>query len=71
VIDRILPEGSMLGVLWGKSNAAGRPHLLVQHLLDTAAVGELIWARYLAPSVRDAWDEVTDGSGGALIGRLA
>jgi CRISPR-associated endonuclease/helicase Cas3 len=54
-------------VLWGKSNAGGRPNLLVQHLLDTAAVAELMWAQFLAPSVRDDWDVVTEGRGSELF----
>jgi CRISPR-associated endonuclease/helicase Cas3 len=52
-----------VGVLWGKSSAAGRAHLLVAHLLDTAAVAEVMWSGFLAPSVRSAWDDATDGRG--------
>jgi CRISPR-associated endonuclease/helicase Cas3 len=40
---------------------------LVQHLLDTAAVGELIWDRYLAPAVRSRVDACCDGLGRALF----
>lgn len=41
-----------LGALWGKSakRAGGRANLLLSHLLDTAAVAELIWDRYFGPS---------------------
>lgn len=43
-----------LGALWGKSagRGGGYRNLLVQHLLDTAAVAELIWDCYLAEAVR-------------------
>ena len=59
----ILREQAELAVLWGKSDAGGQPNLLVQHLLDAAAVGELIWARFLAPTVKNAWDTATGGHG--------
>ncbi|OYN89425.1 CRISPR-associated helicase/endonuclease Cas3 [Parenemella sanctibonifatiensis] len=39
--------------LWAKSDAGGKPHSLVGHLLDTAAVAELIWTDYLAPAARE------------------
>jgi CRISPR-associated endonuclease/helicase Cas3 len=42
-------------------------HLLVAHLLDTAAVAELMWARYLAPSVKDRLDACTENRGRALF----
>ncbi|MRH93423.1 CRISPR-associated helicase Cas3' [Nocardia sp. SYP-A9097] len=49
-----------MGALWGKSAAlaGGRTNLLLSHLFDTAAVGELIWDHYLAESVRDMLSEV-------------
>lgn len=56
-----------VSVLWGKSDADGVPNALVQHLLDTAAVGEIIWDRYLAPGVRSRLDECWGGSGRALF----
>lgn len=60
-----------LNVLWGKSKAgpAGgyRVNLLLQHLLDTAAVGELIWDRFLAPGVRVRIDDSCDGHGRVLF----
>jgi CRISPR-associated endonuclease/helicase Cas3 len=60
-----------LGVLWGKSKAGPegdcRVNLLLQHLLDTAAVGELIWDRFLAPGVRARIDESCDGRGRTLF----
>ncbi|MEU7754287.1 CRISPR-associated helicase Cas3' [Micromonospora sp. NPDC049171] len=49
--------------LWGKSNAGGRPNLLLQHLLDTAAVAEVIWDRYLAPRVKGWLNEVSGNKG--------
>ncbi|MEU4826865.1 CRISPR-associated helicase Cas3' [Actinomadura sp. NPDC023710] len=47
-------------MLWGKSagRAGGRSNLLLQHLLDTAAVAELIWDYYLSPSIRRALNAV-------------
>ncbi|MER7283947.1 CRISPR-associated helicase Cas3' [Dactylosporangium sp. NPDC000244] len=56
-----------LAPFWGKSNAGGRPNLLVQHLLDAAAVGELIWDRYLAPAARDRLDACCGGRGRQLF----
>lgn len=54
-----------LGALWGKSakRAGGRRNLLLSHLLDTAAVAELMWDLYLAPSVKRMLDEVAGGPG--------
>ncbi|MFJ3176578.1 CRISPR-associated helicase Cas3' [Streptomyces roseus] len=54
-----------LAVLWGKSRerAGGTTNLLVAHLLDTAAVGELLWEGFLAPSTRSALDAVAGGPG--------
>lgn len=51
--------------LWGKSTdyGADRPHLLLQHLYDTLAVGELIWDEYLGDPVRMALDASTAGRG--------
>ncbi|MEU1752849.1 CRISPR-associated helicase Cas3' [Micromonospora matsumotoense] len=52
-----------LAALWGKSNAGGCPNLLLQHLLDAAAVGELIWEGYLADRVKWWLDEISGGNG--------
>ncbi|MFC5153987.1 CRISPR-associated helicase Cas3' [Streptomyces amakusaensis] len=60
------PEvASRLSVLWGKSAARnrGRTHLLLGHLLDTAAVAEVMWREYLAPSLKRRLDEVSGGRG--------
>ncbi|MEH0934001.1 CRISPR-associated helicase Cas3' [Micromonospora psammae] len=59
-----------LGVLWAKSSAGGRPSLLLQHLLDTAAVAELIWDRYLASRLKVQLDDLTDGGGRAFFSLL-
>lgn len=56
-----------LGVLWGKSNAGGRVNLLLQHLLDTAAVAECMWDDYLAPTLKDKIDRCSDGRGRAFF----
>lgn len=53
--------------LWGKSDAGGSSHLLVGHLLDTAAVAEVMWAAFLAPVFRNRLDDVTDGRGQDLF----
>ncbi|MFF5335607.1 CRISPR-associated helicase Cas3' [Streptomyces sp. NPDC013181] len=51
--------------LWGKSAArnGGRTHLLIGHLLDTAAVAGLMWDRYLSPAFRRRLDEISAGRG--------
>jgi len=54
-------------VLWGKSNAAGSVNLLLQHLLDTAAVAELIWDYYFAPVVRQRINAWCSGRGRELF----
>ncbi|WP_238428261.1 CRISPR-associated helicase Cas3' [Frankia nepalensis] len=59
-----------MAVVWGKSDAQGSPHLLLGHLLDTAAVGELIWDRFLAPVVKGHLDEVSGGRGRSLFALL-
>ncbi len=59
-----------LGVLWAKSDADGVPNLLIQHLLDTAAVAELIWDGFLAPTVRSRIDTVCGGRGRDLFALL-
>ncbi|MGW8779812.1 CRISPR-associated endonuclease Cas3'' [Streptomyces sp. NPDC055796] len=52
-------------MLWGKSRerAGGSTALLLGHLLDTAAVGELLWDGMLAPSTRSALDAVAGRPG--------
>ncbi|MER7195455.1 CRISPR-associated helicase Cas3' [Streptomyces flaveolus] len=54
-----------LETLWGKSRerAGGSTHLLLAHLLDTAAVAELLWDGFLARSTRSALDVVAGGPG--------
>lgn len=60
-----------LGCCWAKTNASGRPHSLIGHLLDAAATAELIWGFYLAPKVKRQLDEVSDGRGRDLLVLLA
>ncbi|MET7539641.1 CRISPR-associated helicase Cas3' [Streptomyces sp. NPDC005507] len=54
-----------LEVLWGKSRerAGGTTSLLMGHLLDTAAVAELLWDGFLACSAQAALDEIAGGPG--------
>ncbi|WP_229848999.1 CRISPR-associated helicase Cas3' [Streptomyces melanogenes] len=51
--------------LWGKSAArnGGRSHLLLGHLLDTAAVAEVMWERYLSAALRRRLEEISGGRG--------
>ncbi|MFF9864220.1 CRISPR-associated helicase Cas3' [Streptomyces sp. NPDC013953] len=51
--------------LWGKSAArnGGRTHLLLGHLLDTAAVAEVMWDRYLSVALRQRLEEISGGRG--------
>ncbi|MDQ1034860.1 CRISPR-associated endonuclease/helicase Cas3 [Streptomyces sp. V3I8] len=54
-----------LETLWGKSRerAGGTTNLLLAHLVDTAAVAELLWDGFLARSTRSVLDEVAGGPG--------
>ncbi|MER8103392.1 CRISPR-associated helicase Cas3' [Kitasatospora sp. NPDC094016] len=54
-----------LGALWGKSagRAGGSANLLLSHMLDTAAVAEVIWDRYLPPVTKRRLDAVAGGRG--------
>ncbi|MFI0796878.1 CRISPR-associated helicase Cas3' [Micromonospora rubida] len=63
-------DHAALAVLWGKSNAGGQPNLLLQHLLDAAAVGELIWDNYLAVHIKRWLDGVTGGRGRSFFALL-
>ncbi|MGW2404021.1 CRISPR-associated helicase Cas3' [Streptomyces sp. NPDC001739] len=51
--------------LWGKSAArnGGRTHLLLGHLLDTAAVAEVMWERYLSAAFRQRLEEISGARG--------
>lgn len=54
--------------LWAKSACAnGRPHSLVGHLLDSGAVGELIWDEFLALRTRSDLDRWCNGQGRAVL----
>lgn len=63
-------HSAALAAFWGKSKAAGHPNLLLQHLLDSAAVGELIWENYLAVHVRRQLDDVSGGHGRSFFALL-
>ncbi|AJF70292.1 CRISPR-associated helicase/endonuclease Cas3 [Streptomyces vietnamensis] len=58
-------EMARLGVLWGKSaeKGGGTMSLLLCHMLDTAAVAEFMFDRFLAPATRDMLDRVSGGRG--------
>ncbi|MET8153761.1 CRISPR-associated helicase Cas3' [Actinoplanes sp. NPDC049668] len=64
----------VVGVFWGKSKAgpagSSRPNLLIQHLLDTAAVAELLWDRWFSAGVRTWCDDFTGGQGRAIFSLL-
>lgn len=53
--------------LWAKSDAGGSPHSLIGHLLDTAAVGELVHDEFLAPAAQRALDAGVPGRGRDLL----
>lgn len=57
---------SSLWRVWAKSDAAGRPHSLIGHLLDAAAVSALIWDGVFPtfPRSRPAHDRRPRVSGG-------
>ncbi|MFF0389984.1 CRISPR-associated helicase Cas3' [Kitasatospora sp. NPDC004615] len=54
-----------LGALWGKSagRAGGTANLLLSHMLDTAAVAEVVWDCYLPPVTRRQVDLLAGGPG--------
>ncbi|MEY7974236.1 CRISPR-associated helicase Cas3' [Saccharomonospora xinjiangensis] len=58
-------EWRWLEALWGKSpsRGGGRRHLLLAHMLDTAAVAECMWDRFLAPVTRRLLDSFAGGPG--------
>lgn len=58
-------------LLWAKTDAEGRPHSLRGHLLDAAAVAELIWDEFLAPAAQRMFDGVADGRGRDLLVMVA
>ena len=55
---------SALAVLWGKSDHGSGANLLLQHLLDTAAVAECLWDHYLSDGLRRSLDRIAGGTGG-------
>ncbi len=56
-------EVPSLLALWAKSDAEGHPHSLPGHLLDAAAVGELIWDRFMAQITKTQLDRACLGHG--------
>ncbi|MFD9793363.1 CRISPR-associated helicase Cas3' [Streptomyces sp. NPDC059070] len=62
-----LSEETVAGVsrLWGKSAArnGGRSHLLLGHLLDTAAMAEVMWEHYVSTALRQRLEEISGGRG--------
>lgn len=66
-VDTPPRRNAAFGVLWGKSNAGGSVNLLLQHLLDTAAVAELIWDRFLAPTIKNKINKCCAGQGRSLF----
>lgn len=54
---------------WGKSTArnGGRTHLLLGHLLDTAAVAGVLWDQYVSRSLRERLEEISGGRGRAWL----
>lgn len=68
-VDLTEVERGWFAVLWGKSGSDRRPGepssptLLIQHLFDTLAVGQMLWDEYLAPVVQDEIDQITAGQG--------
>ncbi|MFI5792365.1 CRISPR-associated helicase Cas3' [Streptomyces sp. NPDC051677] len=58
-----------LSRLWGKSAArnGGRTHILLGHLLDTAAVAGAMWDGYLSRSFRRRLDQISGGQGRAWL----
>lgn len=65
--ERHVPEVvGQVGTLWGKSDAGGSVNLLGQHLLDTVAVAELMWDRFLAPALRNQVEAASGAEGRSL-----
>ncbi len=58
-----MPHDDVLQLLWAKSDACGSPHSLIGHLLDTAAVAEIIWDEFMAPITKQLLDDACDGRG--------
>ncbi len=64
--ERVVPApGGLRAIdsLWAKSDAGGCWHSLPAHLLDAAAVGELIWDDALVPATRRQLDRYCAGHG--------
>ena len=64
-------EATVLTSLWAKTNAGGKPHSLVGHLLDAAAVAELLWDEWLSSPAQRDLDAAAGGRGRDLLRLLA
>jgi len=64
--DYAQPE-PRLELVWAKSDAAGSPHSLPGHLMDTVAVAELIWDGFMAPAFRAKVHACANGRGRDLF----
>ncbi|MBM6404836.1 CRISPR-associated endonuclease Cas3'' [Phycicoccus sp. CSK15P-2] len=60
-----------LSALWAKSDAGGRPHSLIGHLLDTAAVAELVHDEFLSAGAQRSLDAGVPGRGRDLLRLLS
>lgn len=52
---------------WAKSDASGKPHSLIAHLLDAAAVAELIWDEYMSAAFKAQVNAAGKGRGRDLF----
>lgn len=57
--------------LWGKTKPDGPPHSVLGHLLDAAAVAELIWDSFLTDAARAKVDSCCGGRGRDVLVLLA
>lgn len=60
-------QTNYVDVLWGKSNHGGRPHLLLQHMFDTAAVAEVMWEQFLSGTLKEALERAAGPGGGKAL----
>lgn len=67
---------ALVAALWGKSGKdrftgeTETPNLLLQHLFDALAMGEVLWDRFLAPGVKSRLDGIAGGDGRRLLAWL-
>lgn len=60
---RYMTTEDVMPLVWAKSDAGGHPHSLIGHLLDTAAVAEIIWDEFMAPITKHLLNLACDGRG--------